>query len=87
LHSPFREIELTASRATGSCIRLLGKSILERFLPPRKDRAIKIAFPPINTFDDVLNAIGFIVNAAGQGKIRPSEGELLARTVESSGDL
>jgi BioD-like phosphotransacetylase family protein len=42
--------------------------ILERFLPPRKDRAIEIAFPPINTFDDVLNAIGFIVNAAGQVK-------------------
>lgn len=59
------------------------KMILERFLPPRKDRAIEIALPSINTFDDVLNAIGFIVNAAGQGKITPSEGELLARTVES----
>ena len=58
------------------------KMILERFLPPRKDRAIEIALPPINTFDDVLNAIGFIVNAVGQGKITPSEGELLARTVE-----
>ena len=52
-------------------------------MPPRKGRAIKIAFPPINTFDDVLNAIGFIVDAVGQGKITPSEGELLARTVES----
>ena len=59
------------------------KMILDRFLPPRKDRDIEIALPPINTFDDVLNAIGFIVNAVGQGKITPSEGELLARTVES----
>jgi len=59
------------------------KMILERFLPPRKDRAIEIDLPSIATFDDVLNAMGFIVNAVGKGKITPSEGELLARTVES----
>lgn len=57
--------------------------ILERFLPPRKDRCIKIELPPITTYDDVLNAVGFIVNAVGKGKITPSEGELLSRTVES----
>lgn len=59
------------------------KMILERFLPPRKDRTIEIALPPINTFDGVLNAVGFIVNAVGKGEITPSEGELMARTVES----
>lgn len=59
------------------------KMILERFLPPRKDRVIEIDLPSIATFDDVLNAIGVIVNAVGKGKITPSEGELLARTVES----
>ena len=59
------------------------KMILERFLPPRKDRCIEIDIPSIDTFEDVLNAVGFIVNAVGKGKITPSEGELLARTVES----
>lgn len=59
------------------------KMILERFLPPRKDRSIEIDLPSIGTFEDVLNAVGFIVNAVGKGKITPSEGELLARTVES----
>lgn len=59
------------------------KMILERFLPPRKDRCIKIDLPPITTYSDVLNAVGFIVNAVGKGKITPSEGELLSRTVES----
>ena len=59
------------------------KMILERFLPPRKDRCIKIDLPPITTYCDVLNAVGFIVNAVGKGKITPSEGELLSRTVES----
>lgn len=59
------------------------KMILERFLPPRKDRVIEIDLPSIATFDDVLNAIGMTVNAVGSGKMTPSEGELLARTVES----
>lgn len=59
------------------------KMILERFLPPRKDRCIEIDIPSIGTFEDVLNAVGFIVNAVGKGKITPAEGELLARTVES----
>lgn len=59
------------------------KMILERFLPPRKDRSIEIDLPSIDTFEDVLSAVGFIVNAVGKGEITPSEGELLARTVES----
>lgn len=59
------------------------KMILERFLPPRKDRCIQIDLPPINTYGDVLNAVGFIVNAVGKGMITPSEGELLSRAVEN----
>ena len=59
------------------------KMILERFLPPRKDRCIEINLPLIDTFEDVLYAVGCIVNAVGKGKITPSEGELLARMVES----
>lgn len=59
------------------------KMILERFLPPRKDRCIEIDLPSIDTFEDALNAVEFIFNAVGKGKITPSEGELLARMVES----
>jgi hypothetical protein len=59
------------------------KMILERFLPTRKDRCIEIDLPSIDTFEDVVNAVGFIVNTVGRGKITPSEGELLARMIES----
>lgn len=59
------------------------KMILERLLPPRKDRCIEVDLPSVHTFEDVLNAIGFIVNAVGKGSITPSEGELLARMVKS----
>jgi Family of unknown function (DUF5681) len=59
------------------------KMILERFLPPRKDRCIEIDLPSIDTFEDIHNAVGFILYAVGKGKITPSEGELLARMIES----
>jgi len=58
------------------------KMILDRFLPVRKDRSIKIDFPQINSLEDVLNAIGSIVNAVGSGEISPSEGESLSRTLD-----
>ncbi len=57
--------------------------ILERFLLPRKDQCIEIDLPSIDTFEDVLNAVGFIFNAVRKGKITPSKGGLLARMVES----
>lgn len=59
------------------------KMILERFLPPRKDRCVEIDLPSVHTSEDVLNAIGFIVNAVGKGSITPSEGEFLTKMVES----
>ena len=61
---------------------LAAKMILDRFLPVRKDRSIKIDFPQINSLEDVLNAIGSIVNAVGSGEISPSEGESLSRTLD-----
>lgn len=58
------------------------KMILDRFLPVRKDRVIKVDFPQINSQEDILNAIGSVVNAVGRGEISPSEGESLSRTIE-----
>lgn len=58
------------------------KMILDRFLPARKDRVIKIDLPEVRTYEDILNAVGVIVNAVGNGEISPSEGESLSRTLE-----
>lgn len=58
------------------------KMVLDRFLPIRKDRVIKINLPEIKTSDDILNAVGIIVNAVGNGEISPSEGESLSRTLD-----
>lgn len=58
------------------------KMILDRVLPCKKDRVIQIDLPHIKTHDDVLSAIGSIVNAVGNGEISPSEGESLSRTID-----
>jgi hypothetical protein len=38
------------------------KMILDRFIPVRKDRVIKVDLPVISTCEDVLLAIGYVVN-------------------------
>ncbi len=58
------------------------KMILDRFLPVRKDRLIKINLPSIDTYEDVFKAIGAIVKAVSLGEISPSEGESLSRTLD-----
>lgn len=58
------------------------KIILDRVLPPRKDRPIEIDLPKMDASVDLTSAIGCVVNAVGAGQISPSEGEALARIIE-----
>ncbi|MBS0637341.1 MAG: hypothetical protein JSS12_07505 [Verrucomicrobia bacterium] len=61
---------------------LAAKMVLERFLPVRKDRVVRIDMPQIKTSKDVLCAIECVVAAVACGEISPSEGESLSRTLE-----
>ncbi len=58
------------------------KMVLERFLPPRKDRLIRLNLPEIKTYEDVLSASMLIISAICKGEISPSEGEALSRTID-----
>lgn len=58
------------------------KMILERFLPPRKDRLIRLDLPEIKTQEDILSASSSIVTAVCKGEISPSEAEALSRTID-----
>ncbi len=58
------------------------KMILDRFLPTRRDRAIKMDLPQIHNGEDILKAVGAIIDAIACGEISPSEGESLSRTLE-----
>ncbi|MCB1114173.1 MAG: hypothetical protein KDK62_05390 [Chlamydiia bacterium] len=59
------------------------KMILERFVPPRKDRPIQLDIPVIKTYQDILTASQLILSAVFKGEISPSEGESLSRAIES----
>jgi Family of unknown function (DUF5681) len=51
---------------------------LERLLPPRKDRAVALDLPAIESADDVARAVGAVLAAVGDGRITPGEaGEVM----------
>jgi hypothetical protein len=58
------------------------KIILDRLLPPRKDRFINIKLPFINGSSDALEALRLICFAVGNGEITPLEGEALSKIIE-----
>jgi hypothetical protein len=51
---------------------------MERLVPPRKDRTIQLVLPPIQTVQQVSQAMAAIVAAISEGQITPGEGEILA---------
>ncbi len=57
------------------------KMVLERFLPPRKDRLIRLDLPEIKNARDILVASNAIIAAVCRGEISPSEGEALSRAL------
>lgn len=58
------------------------KIILDRLLPPKKDRPINFKLPIINNAADALRAGKLICHAVGNGEITPLEGESLSKMVE-----
>jgi hypothetical protein len=54
---------------------------LERLCPPRRDRAVALRLPAIETVADLPMASASIIAAVGSGQITPSEGEQLGRLV------
>jgi hypothetical protein len=58
------------------------KMVLDRVFPFRRDYPVTIELPKIQNSSDVLQAIGLITTAVGNGKISPSEGEALSRIID-----
>ncbi len=55
---------------------------LERILPVRKDRPIRIELPNIDTLADASSAAGSITVMVANGHLTPTEGQALAGIVE-----
>jgi len=55
---------------------------LERLLPPRKDRPINFILPKIKGAEDLVKALGAILEAVAQGEITPGEGQTLTAMLD-----
>jgi Family of unknown function (DUF5681) len=55
---------------------------LDRIIPPRRQRAVRLAVPPVASAADLGATMAAITNAAAQGMITPGEAAELARVVE-----
>ena len=58
------------------------KIVLDRILPPKKDRPIRIDLPEMNSSTDLAKSMSCVINAVGSGQISPSEGETIARILD-----
>ncbi|WP_407530124.1 DUF5681 domain-containing protein [Methylobacterium oryzisoli] len=56
---------------------------LERLLPPRKDRPVPFALPPIETTADLTKATAALLEAVANGELTPSEAAELGKLVDA----
>ncbi len=57
--------------------------ILDRVLPPIRDKPIQIDLPKMTSSNDLVKAVECITLAVGSGLISPLEGESIARIVDT----
>lgn len=83
LHCDFDNIcrKLIEEALTGNMQAI--KLVFDRVLPPKRDRAIDVRLPKLQTADDAVNAMALIIDAVGSGNITPSEGEAISRVVDA----
>jgi len=74
-------LRLTEEALTGNMLAI--KLVLDRVLPSRRDRAIDIKLPKLQTIEDALKTMTTIIEAMGNGKITPSEGESMSRVIDA----
>lgn len=72
-----KAVEL-ALEGEASALRLC----LERIIPPRRGRPVKLGLPPVRGAADLADTMAAITTAAAQGAITPGEAAELARVVE-----
>lgn len=59
---------------------LAQKVCVERLLPPRRERFVEFAMPPIRTPSDLAPAMGAVMAALAEGEITPGEAERITNT-------
>ena len=58
------------------------KLLIERLIPARKDRPVKLDLPKIKSAQDIINVMGLIVENVGKGELEPEQAKTLATILE-----
>ena len=58
------------------------KIMMDRLIPPRRDRSIQLDLPDVKTPKDVLNVIGAVIKSIGDGKLDADQAKTLAGILE-----
>ncbi len=58
------------------------KLVVDRILPPRKDRPVSLSLPQMTKAEDAIRAMANISDAVANGDITPSEGEIISKVIE-----
>lgn len=59
----------------GAALRLC----MDRILPPRRDRSISFALPPLKTVGDIVQASAAVANGVAEGALTPMEAASLSQ--------
>ena len=60
-----------------------GRALLDRLVPPRRDRPVAFALPVLQTAADAAQAMAALTAAVANGALTPNEASELARLVEA----
>jgi Family of unknown function (DUF5681) len=59
------------------------RALLDRLVPPRKERPLKVVLPELRTAKDARDALAAVTAAVADGQMLPGEGETVVRLLES----
>ncbi len=59
------------------------KLVLDRILPPRKDRPVKIELPEIKTASDAASATAGVLKRVADGEVTPEEGTRVVGLIDA----
>jgi hypothetical protein len=59
------------------------RALLDRLVPPRKERPVKVALPELRAAKDAREALAAVVAAVADGDMLPGEGEALVKLLEA----
>ena len=55
------------------------RALLDRLVPPRKERPVKVALPALRSAKDARDALAAVAAAVADGEMLPGEGEALVK--------